>query len=181
TNTPAPTTSTGYLSPSANAPVTSGSGDNNGYEGSPANAYANDSVFASDVNSGTGTSTSYTSTQKDRHIFYNYGFNIPSGATITGIQVRVDARADRASGTRQIYVQFSWDGGVSWTNALSTGNLTTSEATYILGGTTNTWGRTWSASDFSNANFRVRVIDVSSNNARDFYLDWIAVNVTYQP
>jgi len=39
----------------------------------------------------------------------------------------------------------------------------------------------WIASDFSNANFRVRVIDVGSNTARDFYLDWIAVNVTYQP
>lgn len=181
TSTPAPVTSTGYLSPSANAAVTSGSGDNNGYEGSPANAYANDSLFASDINSGSGTSTSYTSTQKDRHIFYNYGFNIPSGATITGIQVRVDARADRASGTRQIYVQLSWDGGVSWTTALSTANLSTSEVTYILGGATNTWGRTWSASDFTNANFRVRVIDVSSNTARDFYLDWIAVNVTYQP
>ncbi|MBI4760880.1 MAG: S8 family serine peptidase [Chloroflexota bacterium] len=181
TSTPAPTTSTGYLSPSANAAVTSGSGDNNGYESSPANAYANDGAVATDLNSGTGTSTTYTSTQKDRHVFYNYGFSIPSGATITGIEVRVDARADKASGTRQIYVQFSWDGGVTWTTALSTPNLGTSEATYILGGTTNTWGRTWSASDFSNANFRVRVIDVSSNNARDFYLDWIAVNVTYQP
>ncbi len=181
TNTPAPVTSTGYLSPSANAPVTSGSGDNNGYQTSPANAYANDSVFASDVNSGTGSSTSYTSTQKDRHLFYNYGFNIPSGATITGIQVRVDARADSASGTRQIYVQFSWNGGANWTTALSTGNMSTSEATYTLGGTTNTWGRTWSAGDFSNANFRVRVIDVSNNTSRDFYLDWIAVNVTYQP
>lgn len=181
TSTPAPTTSTGYLSPSANAAVTSGSGDNNGYESSPANAYANDGAVATDLNSGTGTSTTYTSTQKDRHVFYNYGFNIPSGATITGIEVRVDARADKASGTRQIYVQFSWDGGVTWTTALSTPNLGASEATYILGGTTNTWGRTWSASDFSNANFRVRVIDVSSNNARDFYLDWIAVNVTYQP
>lgn len=181
TSTPAPTTSTGYLSPSANAAVTSGSGDNNGYESSPANAYANDGAVATDLNSGTGTSTTYTSTQKDRHVFYNYGFSIPSGATITGIEVRVDARADKASGTRQIYVQFSWDGGVTWTTALSTPNLGASEATYILGGTTNTWGRTWSASDFSNANFRVRVIDVSSNNARDFYLDWIAVNVTYQP
>lgn len=181
TNTPAPTTSTGFLSPSANAAVTSGSGDNNGYQTNPSNAYANDSVFASDVNSGTGTSTSYTSSQKDRHVFYNYGFNIPAGATINGIQVRVDARADRASGTRQIYVQFSWDGGTNWTTAQSTGNLGTSEATYTLGGTTNTWGRTWTANDFSNANFRVRVIDVSNNTSRDFYLDYIAVNVTYTP
>jgi len=181
TNTPGSITSTGYLSPSANTAVTSGSGDNNGYQTSPANAYVNDSVFASDVNSGSGTSTSYTSTQKDRHNFYNYGFNIPSGATITGVETRLDARIDRASGTRQIYVQFSWDGGTSWTTAQSTGNLTTSEATYILGSPTDTWGHTWIPSDFSNANFRVRVIDVSNNTSRDFYLDYIAVNVTYQP
>jgi hypothetical protein len=174
-------TSTGFLSPTANAAVTSGSGDNNGYQTSPANAYADDSVFATDLNSGTGTSTSYTSTQKDRHTFYNYGFAIPAGATINGIEVRVDARIDRASGTRQIYVQFSWDGGNTWTTAQSTGNIARTETTYMLGSASDTWSRTWSPSDFSNANFRVRVIDVANNTSRDFYLDYIAVNVTYQP
>jgi len=173
--------STGFLPPSANAAVTTGSGDNNGYQTSPANVYVNDSVFATDLNSGSGTSTSYTSTQKDRHLFYNYGFNIPAGATINGIEARLDARIDRANGTRNIYVQFSWDGGTSWTTALSTASLTTSEVTYTLGGATNTWGRTWNASDFSNTNFRVRVIDVANNTSRDFYLDYLAINVTYTP
>ena len=53
--------------------------------------------------------------------------------------------------------------------------------TYVLGGTANNWGRTWSAADFSNTNFRVRVIDVASNTSRDFSLDYVAVNVTYAP
>jgi len=95
--------------------------------------------------------------------------------------VRLDAKADATSGSPKIYVQFSWNGGATWTTGLATSNLTKSEVTYTLGGTTNTWGRTWSAADFSNANFRVRVIDVASNTSRDFSLDYIAVNVTYQP
>jgi subtilisin family serine protease len=181
TNTPAPTTSTGFLAPSANAAVTTNSGDNNGYQTNPINAYNDNSTFAVDTNSGSGTSTTYTSTQKDRHLFYNYGLNVPTGAVIKGIQVRLDAKADATSGSPKIYVELSWNGGVTWTAAQATANLTKSEATYTLGGTANTWGRTWSAADFSNANFRVRVVDVASNTSRDFSLDYIAVNVTYQP
>jgi hypothetical protein len=78
-------------------------------------------------------------------------------------------------------VQLSWNGGATWTTAKSTATLSTSEATYILGGAADTWGRTWSSGDFSNATFRVRVIDVASSTARDFSLDWVAVRVTYQP
>lgn len=181
TNTPPAPTSTGYKFPSANAAVTSSSGDNNGYQTSPANAYANDSLFAVDTNSGSGTSTSYTATTKDRHVFSNFNFSIPSGAVIQGIQVSLDAKVDSTSGAPKIYVQFSWDGGLTWTTALATPTLSKTEKTYVLGGTTNPWGRSWSAADFSNTNFRLRVIDVASNTARDFSLDVISVNVTYQP
>jgi hypothetical protein len=74
-------------------------------------------------------------------------------------------------------VQLSWNGGASWTSAQTTPNLSTSEQTYTLGSSSDTWGRTWSASDFSNANFRVRVTDVASSTSRTFYLDWAAVRV----
>jgi hypothetical protein len=73
----------------------------------------------------------------------------------------------------------SWNNGASWTTAKSTGTLTTSEATYTLGSPTDTWGRAWSVADFSNTNFRLRVIDVASSTSRDFSLDWVAVRVTY--
>jgi len=173
---------TGFLSCTANAAVTTSSGDNNGFQTNPGNACANDGAFAEDLNGGTANSTSCTSTARDRHLFYNYGFSIPAGQTINGIEVRLDAWADSTSGNPAMCVELSWDGGTSWTAAKTSPNLTTAEATYILGSATDTWGRTWSSStDFTNANFRVRITDVATSTARDFRLDWVAVQVTYSP
>ena len=176
TATPVPS-NTGFRSPTAN--VANSGGDGNGFESNPSNAHADDSANATDNNSGSGTSTSCTSSSKDKHRFFNYGFSIPAGATIGGIEVRLDARADSTSSSPKMCVQMSWDGGTTWTAAKSTGTLGTSMNTFILGSTTDTWGRTWSLADFSDANLRVRVINVSSSTSRDFFLDWIAVRVTY--
>src|SRR4029079_3423992 len=72
TNTPTPTSTpiaanTGFLSPSANAAVTSSAGDNNGFEASPANAQVDGGGVAQDVNSGTNNSSSCTNNGKDKH------------------------------------------------------------------------------------------------------------------
>lgn len=181
TNTPAASTSTGFLSPSADAAQTSSAGDDNGYQASPVSAYANDSSVATDTNSGTNSKTSCTNNGKDKHLYYDYNFNIPAAAVIRGIQVRLDARADATGGSPKICVQLSWDGGTTWTTAKSTATLGTAEATYTLGSISDTWGRTWTSSNFSNPNFRIRLVDVASNTSRDFFLDYVAVNVTYQP
>jgi hypothetical protein len=176
-----PPVNTGLLSPTSSAAVTSGSGDNNGYQLNPSNAFANDGLFAVDTNSGTNNQTSCTSTRKDRHTFFNYGFSIPAGATIAGIEVRLDGRADSTTGSPRFCIQLSWNGGASWTAAKTTSTLTTSEATYLLGGAADTWGRTWSGGDFTDGNFRVRITDIASSTSRDFSLDWVAVQVTYTP
>jgi len=42
-------------------------------------------------------------------------------------------------------------------------------------------GRTWAVGDFTNTNFRVRLINIASNISRDFSLDWAAVQVNYTP
>ena len=104
TNTPTPS-NTGLLSPASNAAVTSSAGDNNGFEVSPANAYANDALFAVDNNSGTGTSTSCTATGKDKHLFYNFNVNLPGTAAVQGIEVRLDGRADSTTGSPKFCVQ----------------------------------------------------------------------------
>ena len=181
TSTPAASTTTGFLSASANAAQTSSVGDNDGYQTNPANAYADDSLVATDTNSGSNTNVSCTSNTKDKHRFYNYNFNLPATALIQGIQVRLDGRADATGGSPKICVQLSWDGGSTWSTARSTATLSTTETTYILGNASDNWGRTWTPGNFSNANFRVRVIDVASNTSRDFFLDYLAVNITYQP
>jgi hypothetical protein len=174
-----PITNTGFLAPSANAAVTSGAGDNNGFQTTPSNAYVfTDGLFAVDTNS--GTNTSCTNAGKDKHGYYNYNFIVPSGVSIRGIEVRLAARADSAANSPSMCAQLSWNGGTSWTTALSTTTLSTATTTYILGDASNTWGRTWTVGDFSNANFRVRIIDVASSTARDFSLDGITAQVTYQ-
>ncbi len=180
-NTPtstAVTLNTGFLSPSQNAAQTGG--DGNGYEVNAANAYADDGLFAVDNNSGTSTSTSCTNSGKDKHRFSNYNIVLPNGATVKGIQVQLHAKADSASGSPKLCVQLSWDGGTTWTSAKSTATLTTAEAAYLLGGPTDIWGHTWTTDQLGNTAFIVRVIDVSNSTSRDFSLDWVSVQVTYQ-
>ncbi len=171
-----PSANTGFHTPTAN--LADGGGDGNGYEVGPTAAYVADSLNAVDKNSGTNAKNTCTNLGKDRHIFYNYGFNIPVGSNISGIELKVKAKADSATGSPKVCVQLSWDGGKTWTTTLSK-NLGTTLKNYTLGSTASTWGRTWSANDFSNANFRVRIIDVSQSATSDFYLDGLSVRVTY--
>jgi hypothetical protein len=174
------TASTGFLAPTANAPVITNAGDNNGFETTPTNAYATDGSFAMDANSGTNSNSSCTNNGKDKHLFYNYDFNVPTGASIAGIEVRLDARVSGGTGTKMC-VQLSWNGGTTWTAAQSTPPLTTTTARYTLGGTGNLWGRAaWAPGDFSNATFRVRVANVAGSTARTFSLDGLAVRVSYR-
>jgi hypothetical protein len=163
----------GFLSPTSNAPDTGG--DGNGFQSSPVSAYGDDAAVATDTNSGTGTSTSCTNTGKDRHRFYDFGFSIPDGSAIAGIEVRLDARADSTSGSPRMCVQLSSNGGATWTAAKAAGTLTTTLTSHTLGGAADTWGRAWSAADLTNANFRLRVINVAGSTSRDFFLDWVAV------
>lgn len=170
---------TGNLNCTANAAVTPNAGDNNGFQTTPANACTDGSGNATDTDSGTNTNTTCTNTGKDKHRFYNYNVSIPNGSTITGISTRLDAWVDSASGTRQMCAELSWDGGATWTAAKTTSSLTTSQATYTLGGSADTWGHSWTASQLSNTNFRLRITNVSSNNSRDFMLDWASIRVYY--
>ena len=169
---------TAFNNPSANTAVTSSAGDNNGYETNPTKAYLNDGVFATDSSSGNTNTTGCTDTGKDKHIFYNYDFNIPTGATINGIEVDLVAKANSTAGTPKMCVQISGDGGTTWTTAKSTTNLTTSSATYVLGASNDIWGGTWTSTSFSNSNFRVRVSDVASNTSTTFSLDWVGAKVS---
>jgi len=101
-NTPTPTNTpsagnTGWLSPSTNAAQTSSAGDNNGYQTIPSNAHTDGGGVAQDVNSGTNNSSSCTQNSKDKHRFYDYNISLPGGATVTGIEVRLDAFVDNVN------------------------------------------------------------------------------------
>ena len=156
---------TGWKAPSGNA-----ADAGNGFEVSPENAYSDDAAVASNVD-GAG----------DSHRYYGYDFGLPGGAAIQGIEVRVDWYLDGTQGNSKLEVQLSWDGGTHWTNAKTTGKGSDSETTDTLGGPTDTWGHNWTVTELSDANFRLRITCTSNKPERDFYLDWVPINVYDDP
>lgn len=179
--------STAYASCTSNAADTSGAGDNNGYQTSPTRVCVDDASTATDGSSGTGGTQSCGTgstpdATKDRHRFWGNAFGLPgSVSSIDGIRVRADLGMNNTTGTTNLCIQLSWNGGSTWTAIKSVAVSGTAQATYTFGSTSDTWGRAWAASEFSTSNFRVRVIDASTYASKNFLLDYLAVSVTYRP
>lgn len=159
---------TGWLSPASQAADSGGDGD--GFESNATSAFADGGGVASNRNGG-----------GDRHRYYSFGVSIPAGCAIKGIELRLDWYLDSSFGDNSISAELSWNGGASWTAAKTDVTETTSEHTATLGGASDLWGRSWTASDLSNSNLRVRVTSNSPQPLRDFYLDWVPVRITYGP
>ena len=170
-------TDTGFLSPTANQADRGGHGD--GYQTDPGNAYKLDGLFAVDTDSGTGTNAICSNAGKDRHRFYNYNISVPAESKIKGIEVRLDAKSDSADNSPALCVQLSWDGGTSWTSSRMAGPLGTSLQTFTLGSPADVWQHAWKPDELNNANFRLRVTDMATDTSRDFFLDWVAVRISY--
>lgn len=158
-------------------------GDGTGYNNvTPANGCADDGLFAIDRKSGTSTSTLCTNTGKDRHRFWNFSLGVPATANILGIEVQVKLGTNNNAGITLVCAQLSWDGGLTWAPLIRSVTIpNTTTTVYTIGGATDTWGRTWNGTDFLNANFVVRLIDVSDSTNKDFLLDSVKVRVTYTP
>ena len=176
-------TSTGYKGCVSNAAVTTGSGDNNGYETNPTRACAADGLFAADANTGTGTANVCTGTTKDRHLFYGYAFGLPGTVTsIDGISVRADVGLNNNGGSSTLCAELSWDGGTTWTAIKSVPITVSGITTYNLGAVTDTWGHApWTTTQLNTTNFRVRITDVATTTNKTFQLDFLGVQVTYTP
>jgi hypothetical protein len=175
-------TPTGFktCTPTSNAADTGG--NNNGYELLAINACGDDLLAATDANSGTNNTVSCTNAGKDRHRFWDFGLGVPTSVSaVDGIQVRIDEGMNNNGGTNQVCIELSWNGGTTWTTAKSASLTGAPITTYNVGANNDTWGRTWAGSDFSNANFRVRVVDVTSQPSKSFLLEYLAVQVTYTP
>ena len=117
----------------------------------------------------------------DSHRYGGYGVALPDGCRVTGIELRLDWRLDSIQGENALTVELSWDGGVSWTAPKSDAIETTSEHTSVLGGPADTWGRAWSAAELGDASFVARVTSEGSKQGRDYFLDWIPVQIHWGP
>jgi hypothetical protein len=176
------TTSTGFKACTGASNAADTGGDGNGYETGAASACVSGGAVGTDASTGTTTTIDCADPGKDRHRYWDFNLGVPgSVAAVAGIQVRANIGMNNNAGTNWTCAELSWNGGTSWTAAKSTIVNGVGVATYDLGAANDTWGRTWAGPDFSNANFRVRLTDVSDRSNKDFRLDLLTVQVTYTP
>ena len=110
----------------------------------------------------------------------NYTFGVPSGATINGIEVNTEFSTDVALATATLQLSLSWNNGTNYTATKSdttTGSTTDKNST--LGGSADTWGHSWTDSEFANGTFLVKVEGKSSNFGGQCRLDFLQIKVYY--
>lgn len=140
----------------------------------PTNAYSSDEVFAQ-------TPKGTTDCRQD---FYNFGFNVPTGATINGIEVTLEMYADKAD---RCYIKskIGWNdqiGDVSddekW---LPLDNyMGTSEDNYTAGNSTDVWGsHVWNTTE-TNDYFNTRHDTACLAGSPVYvYIDNVRANIYY--
>lgn len=106
----------------------------------------------------------------------NFGFSIPTGSTINGILVEIEAK--RPAGTAGFdNVRIVKGGTISATN--KTSPLTTTEEYRSVGGATDLWGETWTAADINATTFGVVAGNITYPGGSTASVDHIRITVYY--
>ncbi|WP_425554796.1 beta strand repeat-containing protein, partial [Flavobacterium ginsengisoli] len=149
----------------------------------PSRVTSNDSSYASaTVSSGGNTTVATRSLQGT-----DFDFNIPTNATITGIQVTIGRYGSTASSTVNVkdnVVSLIKAGTVIGENKSITGSNWSTSSTSVAnyGGSSDLWNTTWTPADINNANFGIALsasITRTSNNDITAYVDYMQITVNY--
>lgn len=106
---------------------------------------------------GSGSKTTQTG------LFTNFGFSIPSGATIDGVEVLAERKTSTGTRGKDQTVSLIKGGTVSGNNKASATAYTTTDVQVTYGGPTDLWGLTLTDTDVNASNFGVAFR--SNNNA----------------
>lgn len=126
-------------------------------------------------------STSDYDSRQNEETWYEFDFgiiDIPGCPVINGIEVRFDAYGSASGITYDI--KLTWNSGSTYTSAKTSSAMGTSDTdTYItVGGSSDTWGHSWTKSEFALTEFGVYF---KQNGAlhQSAYCDHIQVKVYY--
>ncbi len=113
----------------------------------------------------------------------NFGFAIPTGATIDGILVEVEKKHGGGTSRNQDSAAkiVKSDGTIGTTDKKIEGNWTTTDTYYSYGGATDKWGETWTPTDINDADFGF-VFSITGEAERGGAIgsvDHIRITVTY--
>ena len=139
------------------------------------NASLSDDAYANtgDIAGGAGSYTDYL-------VASNFGFSLPSGAAITGIEVIVE-RSD-ASGLSSDYRVRIVKGGIIGSTEMSSGAAYGTTDSYgIYGSPVDSWGETWIDADINAADFGVAIATQrnAAGGSSAAVIDQILITVYY--
>ena len=152
---------------------------------------ANDWTDPSNVNANDGSNASITAATYDagdvsfRLYSRTFGFAIPVGATINGIEVHIERFCD-AGAAEDFRVQLvDGDGFIVGTNKADTVTAWPGTATLVTyGDSTDLWGLTtteWTPTVINDTAFGVAVSAAATANNTDVHVDYIQITVHYTP
>ncbi|KKK84522.1 hypothetical protein LCGC14_2782500, partial [marine sediment metagenome] len=126
------------------------------------------------------TSTEDTS---DWLILSNFGFNIPTGAVIDGIEVLMDREATQSSSIRDEQLYLRKTGGQIGDNKADSVNywdIIDDDIYDSYGGTTDLWGTTWTAAEINSVDFGIDLyVKYFGSVATDARIDHLQIRVYY--
>jgi len=109
----------------------------------------------------------------------NFGFSIPTGATINGILVEVEAKLDTASSIYGSIKIVKSDATIGTTTRATAPNFDSTERYSKSGSSTDLWGETWTSADINNANFGIAFYIQNNVVHRTASVDHIRITVYY--
>lgn len=140
----------------------------------PALINANDGLYVTAV-IGTNDRTHYLQGA-------DFGFNIPTDATINGIQVIIGRYSSNSSSIRDFNVRLVKGGSVVGENRAKQTYWPTSEIWESYGSVTDLWGTTWTPADINASNFGVALSVTNLNSSiRTANVDYMRITITYTP
>lgn len=107
----------------------------------------------------------------------NFGFSIPTGATINGITVRYEAKMTAGMVIENSLKLVKANVISGNEGKLGTG-YSSSDTVYTRGGSSDLWGLTLTASDVNDATFGVG-LSVQDMSGTDMFVDYFTLEITY--
>jgi hypothetical protein len=152
--------------------------------GTPNNEWTNPTyAYADDTNR---TTTTRTTDGKKWQSYATFGLGVPAGATINGIEIAIKWYLALGGGNQNSTLMADWyctsDVGLSY-DRVGTWEKTV-EGVDTLGGSTDLWGTTPIATDFSDANFYAQIEGFylggnGTDGTTTWYVNYLTVKVYY--
>lgn len=159
---------------------------------SPSTITTNTSVGTIDWNntgnvSANGGGVAETNTMAKNEISYyivstNFGFSVPAGATITGIEVKINKAAQPVGdgGMKDQNINIIKGGAIGSTNRKDNGTWGTTLAYTTYGTSTDMWGETWTPAEVNASDFGIALtVKKTGNGTKVAEIDHITITVHY--